>query len=268
MLPIMHIKIHKYTGMKRRLSHVIVGLFFLFLFLYLNVSPSSRPQVSTCDLSKWVVLLTTAVQVNVGEPVKEKNTSIPEVRISLYNEAFKKWWTHTSMNIVIVENSGFGFEEIRSYAPSVEIDSFKMPYVPKKVSMAEAYSIVHAFDNHYLDSYEFVLKVTGKYFLPDIEQYLCSLNATVPDFDLLIQSKPSHCEVFGFRKYLTHHIWLPIIRRVGVSKNGDTESELIALRTNPERNMYYGQKLTHKQLPRIKLLKPIQRAWGDWMEDI
>jgi len=162
----------------------------------------TRPQQSPCDLSKWVILLTTAVHINVTQPAREKNTSIAQVRLALYNEAFKHWWTKTVLDLVIVESSGYTFDEIRSYASSLKIDSFKIRRVSQVVLMAEAYSIIHAFKHHYLDKYDYVLKVTGKYFLPEVEEHLCSLNATSPNFDLLIQNKPPQYENVTFTQQL------------------------------------------------------------------
>ena len=158
----------------------------------------------------WIVLLTTAVS-NVNNTISDT-----EYRKELYNSNILKWLNNTNYIIVVVESSGYDFPDIvhdRLYKIS-----FKFETGLASSSQYEAQSIIYALEKikntDFYNNCTHILKVTGRYFLENIEEHL---NSQLQDKDLYLQKhfndviKWQNTEYYGIKKELFLSFLEPII---------------------------------------------------------
>lgn len=148
--------------------------------------------------NKWCILLTTAI-----------GASDIEYRKELYLMQLEKWVTNTNYFIFIVESTGNGdfFNPMKDkYPDRIYIISICLSPSPSS-SILEAHSINYAM-HHILQTnidITHILKVTGRYFLDDIQN---SLENVTPNLDFYIQihANPTiqwqNTEYYGIRKNL------------------------------------------------------------------
>jgi hypothetical protein len=141
--------------------------------------------------NKWCILLTTAVNND-------------ESRKKLYIDSITKWLEKTNYDIFVVESSNYSFDELKNerlYVYSFQIE-------PKNsTTQYEAESILNILedikDHPKLEECSHILKVTGRYYLDDIEEVLDSAE---PDKDFYFQihrnNNWQNSEYFGIRKEL------------------------------------------------------------------
>jgi hypothetical protein len=156
-------------------------------------------------MNKWIILITTAVD-NLVCPFSEAQK---EYRKNLYSKQIHRWINETKYDIVVVESSGYEFPDIqheRLHKINFIIDN-KLP----SSSQYEAVSILYALDkindSEFYNNCSHILKVTGRYFLNDIENVL---NKTEQHKDLYTQIHCNHVikwqnsEYYGIKKELYH----------------------------------------------------------------
>lgn len=152
--------------------------------------------------NKWVVLLTTAI--NINNDINDINDI--ENRKIIYSNQIGNWLTKTNMHIFVIESTGYGFPKI-NHDRLIKITT-KLPKMASS-SQSEAASISFALnemkDNAYFKNCSHVLKVTGRYFLNNIENKLKSIK---PDLDVYLQIHKNHdikwqnTEYYGIKKEL------------------------------------------------------------------
>ncbi len=145
----------------------------------------------------WIVLLTTAVNLNndVNDIKKRK---------IIYSNQIGNWLTKTNMHIFVVESSGYGFPQL-NHDRLTKITT-KLPKM-KSSSQSEAASILYALneikDNEHFKNCSYILKVTGRYFLDNIENTLKNIT---PNLDVYLQIhksfKSQNTEYYGIKKEL------------------------------------------------------------------
>ena len=129
---------------------------------------------------KITLLLTTTVKVQSQVSwLKQKDG---EERKKMYEEIIGLWLEKTNLNIVVIENSGYNFENLKKkfkkYINRFEIISFSYNQIPKvELEMLnnfvakgqhEIYAINYACQKSKLISEsDFVIKITGRYFVPN-----------------------------------------------------------------------------------------------------
>jgi hypothetical protein len=229
---------------------LLITIIVLFL-IYFKISKSNLTPMGTC------VLLTTTVYINTTDYMNEYNSS--ESRLKLYLNCINEWLKNTNLIIYIVESSNYSFPEYKNN-PRVKIFTFKSDNNIKckdcSATPYEAESILKAFNYFKLDAYDKIIKVTGKYFIPNIE----NLIKNIPnDADIFFQNsnenalKKQNSEIFGCKtKYL------PIIMNliiVNSKSNLNFESTLFLL---PQNNFFYKVYT----FPVIVLNNPVKRS-GD-----
>ena len=152
-------------------------------------------------MNKWIVLLTMAVS-------NSSNTIIDsEYRKKLYAFQIMEWLNKTNCIIVVIESSGYDFPYIEN--ERLHKITFKITENLNSSSQYEAISILHALneikDTDYYNECTHILKVTGRYFLYDIENHL---NSKPQDKDLYLQKHRNekirwqNSEYYGIRKQL------------------------------------------------------------------
>lgn len=152
-------------------------------------------------MNKWIVLLTTAVS-------NSSNTILDtEYRKKLYLTQITKWLNETNFTIVVVESSGYDFPEIsndRLHKISFIINE-KLPSSSQYEAISILYAINHIKDCDFFKNCTHILKVTGRYFLNNIEEHL---NSKPQDMNLYLQKHRNNdirwqnSEYYGIQKDL------------------------------------------------------------------
>lgn len=159
--------------------------------------------------NKWCILLTTAIGVG--------NQS--EYRKNLYLKQIEKWVTNTNYFIFIVESTGNGhlFNNMKNQninridIISINLEKNSSSSILEALSLKEA--VNHINNTNIGKEITHILKVTGRYFLPNIQN---SLENVTHDLDFYIQIHTNHkinwqnTEYYGIRKNLL----IPMVNNV------------------------------------------------------
>lgn len=182
---------------------------FLFIFIFFILWILNRYLFRYIDYfenqsdRKWVVLLTTCVAPAVygnGKIDEQKRNKEINERKELYSKQIQRWLNETPYSIYVVESSGYDFPDIQH--DRLKIISFQLNEKLPSSSQYEARSILHALDEmKEEDDIDYVLKVTGRYFLPGIEKSLKNISSDKNSF-LQIHRKEGwqNSEYFGLSK--------------------------------------------------------------------
>lgn len=151
----------------------------------------------------WCILLTTTVNVHEVPFIHQKTK---EERLETYLKSIHQWLA-TGLPIVVVENSGYSFPELKDTRAEVitmnceESQPFinlKNRFRLKDKGIYEIHSINYACHHSYhIKHSTHVMKITGRYFIPSLEGILKTLP---PDIKAVRQRNPSQCELVGCRK--------------------------------------------------------------------
>jgi len=129
----------------------------------------------------------------------------PVERIKTYLKSIRQW-LKTNFHIIVVENSGYTFpgltnEKIK-YRDRFEVitlnASDEPPYLRNSISKgaSELFSIHYAFiKSSIIKQSNFIIKVTARYFIPDLENYLKRYD--LDTYDCLTQNNRDRCEMVG-----------------------------------------------------------------------
>ena len=147
----------------------------------------------------------------------------PLERIDTYNKSIRQWLNNTNLNIVVVENSGYEFKdldiELTKYKHRFEIISFKEDSLEDSFYLrgncdkgaSELFSINYAYKNsRLLNKAEFIIKITGRYFINEMESYLRQYNLKL--YDVLCQNNYKYeprCELIGCNRGNFNNIFNP-----------------------------------------------------------
>jgi hypothetical protein len=140
----------------------------------------------------------------------------PISRIQTYISSILNWLNNTKFNIVLVENSGYNFYELykekinfKDRFEVIVFDEIKLDeakFIQKSGSKGrhEVFAINYAFNNSkILQSSNFIIKITARFYIPDFENYLN--NYDLNSYDCLVQNNRDRCEVVGsHQKYFSH----------------------------------------------------------------
>jgi hypothetical protein len=161
--------------------------------------------ISTVKSNITTILLTMTVRVGNKSMIYQNNS---EERIALYIKTIRQWLTKTKFHIVVVENSGYKFEELLTeldqYKDRFEIVSFNESTLPEsrylvKITdkgFSEIFSINYAYNHsRLLQLSNFIIKITGRYYIPELEEYLKQYD--LDKYDCITQSNTMKCELIG-----------------------------------------------------------------------
>lgn len=152
------------------------------------------------------IILTTTVNV---QDVTYLYQVDPNSRIQSYLKSIKKWLYETDLNIVLVENSGYNFEELNiekeNFKSRFEIINFDEKKIPEAEYLHacrygkgrhEIFSINYAYKvSNLLKTSGFIIKITGRFYIPEFESFLSCYN--LYNYDCLVQNNGSRCEIIG-----------------------------------------------------------------------
>jgi len=151
------------------------------------------------------IILTTTVTVQNKSEIYQTNK---QDRINTYLKSIRQWLSKTNFNIVVVENSGYYFEELKEelelYSGRFEIITFNESELPEtnhlinnpSKGVSESYSIYIAhLKSSIIPKSLFIIKVTGRYFVPGFEEYLSIVD--ILSYDALTLCNQNKCEIIG-----------------------------------------------------------------------
>lgn len=168
---------------------------------------SSRISKPTYNNNRYTTLLLTAT-VNVYNKINVMHQKNTQERIDLYLKSIKKYLYKTKFNIVVVENSGYNFNELQKekelFKNRFEVITFTEKYDLKNVigcskGQYELIAINYAYEKcKMLQNASFIIKITCRYFIPELEYYLKNFNLN--SYDCLRQYDINRCEMVGAHK--------------------------------------------------------------------
>jgi len=129
-------------------------------------------------------------------------------RIQTYLRSVLQWLNNTNFRIILVDNSGYTFEELSNelekYADRFEIITFNeskldsAKYLENDISKgaSELFAINYVFNYSKLVNFSnFIIKVTARFYIPDLQNYLKDIN--LDEFNCLTQYDNDRCEMVG-----------------------------------------------------------------------
>jgi hypothetical protein len=190
--------------MKPILSQLLIVFVILFIFYFIHSYLERYKETYENKERKWVILLTTCISPSVYRINEEEKSIETEKRKKIYETQIRKWLDNTSYPIYVVESSGYDFPDIEKKDNRLKIFTHTISTSLPSSSQCEARSILYALENmNDVDDEDYILKVTGRYFLPNIEN---SLKNTSKDKDIFLQihrnikEKSQNSEYFGMKK--------------------------------------------------------------------
>ena len=142
----------------------------------------------------------------------------PQERINMYIEIIKLWMENTNLNLTIIENSGYQFQELKDkYLENnkhrLEFITFTYKDIPEEYRKFleskeakghhELYALNYAYNNSYLiDETSYIIKITGRYFIPELEDILkIRLDNIFNQYNIVLQNTKwrghHRCEILG-----------------------------------------------------------------------
>jgi hypothetical protein len=195
-----------------------------------------------------IILLTTTV--NVQNKIALLQTD-PYDRINTYTKSVYQWLSKTNLPIVIVENTGYSFPEWNNwkeeYKDRFEVISFceneldEAQYLKNNDSKgaSEIFAINYAYlHSKIISKYSFIIKVTGRFFIPKLEIFLESID--INSYFGLTQNNISCCQIVGTNISYFDNIFHPNL----INKNGNYDGHV--------ENIYKERML---DLPENKVLR-------------
>lgn len=205
---------------------------------YINYQPILFPSstVENVQISpqKITILLTATVSVNNEIwTLKQKDE---QERLQIYQKSIERWLRFTDLNIVVVENSKYlkiiKPEWFKRYPSRLELISFQDPVIAPGKGQHELYAINYAIKySKLIQQSDFVVKVTGRYFIPGLQQ---ELTIILPKTQIISQHTSSRCEIIGARKDCLKQLFRNPIQRYVESEYKKRMLEFEQIHTLPK----------------------------------
>ena len=178
-----------------------------------------------------LIILTATVNIHTETPYvfqTDKNE-----RLECYLKSIKQWIEKTSLKICVVENSGYTFPELDEYREKysnrfeiITFNHYEIPDYYKKwfryfsKGINEIYSIQYAYSRSKFTNNIFIIKITGRYFVPEFENFLINnvsnkiMNVGFSDDNIIALRQNSseqdinfRCEIIGISQRLLHVVF-------------------------------------------------------------
>jgi hypothetical protein len=173
--------------------------------------------------NQHIVIILTAT-VRVGNKIPLHQVDYKE-RLNTYLKSINSWLNNTLFKIVVVENSGYKFEEISS--ERLEIISYDENTLEEVKHLknncdkgsSELFAINYAYKHSkFIQSCKFIIKITGRFFIPELENYLTNYN--LDSYDVLVQNNiklDPRCEMVGCHKRIFDHVFSMNYNKTSIS---------------------------------------------------
>ena len=171
------------------------------------------------------IILTTTVTVQ--DKVYLFQTDKQE-RAQVYTKKIKKWLYESNFKIVVVENTGYTFEELNEEKELFKHRFEVISYMESELEAAdflkgnpykgasEVFAIEYAYNTSPLcKAADFIIKITGRFFIPPLEEYLKEFDLN--EYDVLTQYKQCRCEMLGCHKDHFYKIFNTLL----INENGE-----------------------------------------------
>jgi len=209
-------------------------------------------------MSNTTIILTTTI--NITKRVDCIYQINSDERLNTYLPSIRNWLEKTKFNIVVVENSGYTYEELNNekeiYKDRFEVISFKEKEEPEATNLlnnpskgaSEVFAIYYAFfHSKILPKSTFIIKVTGRYFIGELESYLS--NYDLNKISCLTQFDRNRCEMVGSHiKYAPYIFNTNLIDETG-KYNGHIE-HVWKIRTSKFKNILVCKKFNIQKTQR------------------
>jgi hypothetical protein len=197
---------------------------YFILILILILLFCFRFKSNFATINKVTIILTCTV--NIHDNIAMLVLKNPDERKTIYLKSIRNWLNNSTFNIIVVENSGYSFPELKQelvkFRDRFEIISFKNPKSLKKEQskgISELYAINYVYSKSkiikQLDNDSMIIKITGRYYIPQLEKYLLQNNT----FDIISQNNPNNCEMIGCKKKYFNELFNQVIEKQFINKN-------------------------------------------------
>ncbi len=185
------------------------------------------------------ILILTAT-VNVHKDIAKLCQISPVKRIDAYTKAIKLWLDNTNFYIVVVDNSGYSFQdELKDYfikykhrfevvyfdillepnKPNNKLNTKylrKLKWHKKSKGMLELYSINYAYENSKLikdNNFDFFIKITARYYTKEFESIMSNFDTKRYNSIRQLKCIFNRCELVGCNKK-----YFPILFDLNIDK--------------------------------------------------
>jgi hypothetical protein len=162
------------------------------------------------------IILTSTVNVNLKKSCLFQKDS--DSRLAIYLKSITQWLEKTNFNIVLVDNSGYNYDELSDEKEKYkhrfevvvftesEIDQAKYLKNNESKGASEIFAINYAFwHSTLIHSSNFIIKITARFFINELEEYLKQFDLN--KYDCLTQQNRDRCEMVGSHYRLFSHIF-------------------------------------------------------------
>jgi hypothetical protein len=177
------------------------------------------------------IILTSTVNVNSNKYCVFQKTK--NERLQTYLASVFQWLYKTNFDIILVENSGYIYEELneekQKFANRFEVITYNEPELKEceylinndSKGASEIFSINYAFSNSkLLKPNSFIIKIAGRFFIPELEDYL--LDYDLDSYDCLTQYNRNRCEMVGCNYKNFSHVFNPTL----LNENNEYEGHI------------------------------------------
>uniref|UniRef100_A0A6C0JJN6 Uncharacterized protein n=1 Tax=viral metagenome TaxID=1070528 RepID=A0A6C0JJN6_9ZZZZ len=160
-----------------------------------------------------LIILTATVNVNTNKDFLFQTDKTE--RINTYIKSVLSWLKNTTFNIVLIDNSGYEFNELHiekyNYRHRFDVITFnestldEAQYLKNNkskgaseifaINYAYKYVTEHKYNIEHNPKKFFIIKVTARFFILELESYLKLFNLN--GFDCLTQHNRDRCEMVG-----------------------------------------------------------------------
>lgn len=176
--------------------------------IYNAKTPNMLPELDDTYIRRTNIILTATVNVdNKIHTLTQKNGS---QRADIYRKSIMRWLRYTRFKVIVVENSSFhdllSPEVLSKYRDRLEFICFEDPVISKSKGQHESYAINYAlYKSNLIHESDYIIKITGRYFVPDLESLLAENLG--PKIDYIRQRISKRCEIIGCRYDKAEHLF-------------------------------------------------------------
>jgi hypothetical protein len=179
------------------------------------------------------LILTSTVNVNYRKSFLHQKDK--HERLDVYLKSIRQWLDKSNFNIIVVDNSGYRYDELSEekakYENRFEVVSFveseveEAKYLEGNTSKgaSEMFAIYYAFRHtRIIQPHHFIIKITARYFIPELEEYLSGYDLST--YDSLTQENRDRCEMVGCHYNKFTSIFKPYLITSGGWYDGHVEN--------------------------------------------
>lgn len=202
--------------------YILLSFFITYIIFYLINKSLSENFMNNNKLKNTNILLLTMCVDTFNKNSKDDK----DYRLKIYKKSIDNYLKFTNLDIYIIESSNNkDIKNLYNYNPRVHYHSFDLNnsrYIKnysQSSTFYEIFSIKEAFDYFNLKKYNNIIKVTGRYYIPNIENIMNNLDN---DNNLHIQYRMTkiknkktiynHTEILGFKANYFNKLFDEIIR--------------------------------------------------------